>query len=352
MTLRKVINHGNPRWRATAQVGGRRRQRFFKTKEQAQGWLSEVRWQHPTEQFWQSLPMIQRQKIMLAYESGHQKSSGPDSPITPTLVADAISQFVKLKQKMNLRPHTMQQIQWKLGLLAGSFGSYYCHELTPSMFEDWFASRNWKRSTIEGAKAKIGPFLNWCIRENISLNNPLKYIILPKEDESNPYIFLPNQVSKLLDVAFAKDPGLVPYFSIGIFAGIRPDEIMRLGWADIGEHGINIKGHKAKTRQRRIVSLSNNLKAWLSMGGALPPKNKRKRIEAVRRAAGVTWRHDIMRHTFASYHLAMHCSPDKTAHELGHRDTTMLYRHYRELVPNSDAKLFWDIKPGSEDKKS
>ena len=59
-----------------------------------------------------------------------------------------------------------------------------------------------------------------------------------------------------------------------------------------------------------------------------------------------------MRHTFASYHLAMHCSPDKTAHELGHRDTTMLYRHYRELVPNSDAKLFWEIKPGSEDKKS
>ena len=32
LTLRKVINHANPRWRATAKVNGRRSQRFFKVQ--------------------------------------------------------------------------------------------------------------------------------------------------------------------------------------------------------------------------------------------------------------------------------------------------------------------------------
>jgi integrase len=54
--------------------------------------------------------------------------------------------------------------------------------------------------------------------------------------------------------------------------------------------------------------------------------------------------HDL-RHTFASYHLAYHGSPDKTAHELGHRDTQMLYRHYRQLVTREAAEAFWAIWP-------
>ena len=77
----------------------------------------------------------------------------------------------------------------------------------------------------------------------------------------------------------------------------------------------------------------------------MPPKNKRKRLAGIRRLAEVDWGHDIMRHTFASYHLARWCSPDQTAHELGHRDTNMLYRHYRELVTQLDAREFWSIRP-------
>ena len=52
-----------------------------------------------------------------------------------------------------------------------------------------------------------------------------------------------------------------------------------------------------------------------------------------------------MRHTFASYHLAMFRSAEKTALELGHRDTTMLFSHYRELVQIADAEEYWSIKP-------
>ena len=120
---------------------------------------------------------------------------------------------------------------------------------------------------------------------------------------------------------------------------------MRLNGRDIGQTDVEIGATKAKTRKRRLVTLSPNLSDWLAIGGALPPQNKRKRVEDFRKACGVNWRHDIMRHSFASYHLAFHCSPDKTSHELGDRDTSILYRHYRELVSKSEAEIFWQIKP-------
>ena len=126
---------------------------------------------------------------------------------------------------------------------------------------------------------------------------------------------------------------------------MRPLEIERLTWADVLEHYIELTAAKAKTRKRRLVSLSDNLKEWLALGGDLPLMNKRKRLARVLKIAQLNWKPDIMRHSFASYHLAYHGSPDRTAHELGHRDTQMLYRHYRQLVTREAAEAFWAIRP-------
>ena len=86
---------------------------------------------------------------------------------------------------------------------------------------------------------------------------------------------------------------MIPYLAIGLFAGIRPLEIQRLTRADISDRYIEIKAAKAKTRKRRLVSLSDNLKAWLALGGDLPLMNKRKRLARLLKlsAAQVAARH-------------------------------------------------------------
>ena len=122
-------------------------------------------------------------------------------------------------------------------------------------------------------------------------------------------------------------------------------EIQRLTRVDISDRYIEIKAAKAKTRKRRLVSLSDNLKEWLSLGGDLPLTNKRKRLARLLKIAQLTWQPDVMRHSFASYHLAFHQSADKTAFELGHRDSKMLFAHYRELVTKEAAQSYWDIRP-------
>ncbi|HMP75089.1 MAG TPA: hypothetical protein PKE12_02220 [Kiritimatiellia bacterium] len=66
---------------------------------------------------------------------------------------------------------------------------------------------------------------------------------------------------------------------------------------------------------------------------------------AIRRAK-LKWTRDIMRHTYASYHLARHQNAAATALQLGHHgDTTVLFAHYRNVIRREHAATFWQLRP-------
>jgi len=52
-----------------------------------------------------------------------------------------------------------------------------------------------------------------------------------------------------------------------------------------------------------------------------------------------------LRHSFASYRLAATNDAAKTALELGHPNTKLLFSTYRELVTPEDAVEYWSIVP-------
>ena len=316
--------------------------------------MAQVNRLDPLLAFWESLPNDDRRQLSLIHQAGNRlgidmntilKSLGTlKLEIHPRDLREAVDQYLTLRASQNLRKSSYSQIRCNLKQMVSRFHPSRCDEITTTLLEDWFRVKGWKRSTIDGVIAKVGPFLNWCIRESYCIYNPLKYIILPKKDDSEPVIFTVEEVERLMIVAFQEEPSLIPYLALGIFAGVRPEEIKRLTWDDIGEDEIDIQSHKAKTRSRRLITMSPNLRSWLSLGGSLPPVNSRRKLDKIKSITQVSWGHDIMRHTYASYHLAMHGSADKTSVQLGHRDTEMLIRHYRKLVTKDKAKSFWTIK--------
>ena len=174
MTLRKVINHGNSRWRVSTIVGGRRRQRFFKTKADAEDWLSSTRSLSPCDQFWKSLPIIERHKIMLIYKEKQSFNAPLLESKQPSTIAEAVTCYLDIKEGQGLRLKSIKQIRWNLSLLNKVFGQMQCDQISSTMLEKWFQSRGWKRSTVDGAIAKIGPFFNWCVRDGGSYKKPLK----------------------------------------------------------------------------------------------------------------------------------------------------------------------------------
>ena len=74
-------------------------------------------------------------------------------------IAEAVTCYLDIKEGQGLRPKSIKQIRWNLSLLNKVFGQMQCDQIRSTMLEKWFQIRGWKRSTVDGAIAKIGPLL-------------------------------------------------------------------------------------------------------------------------------------------------------------------------------------------------
>jgi integrase len=171
-----------------------------------------------------------------------------------------------------------------------------------------------------------------------------------KEPETEIKIFTPEEMESLLLTAHAR---ILPLIAIGGFAGIRSAEVARLEWQDIKwDRGhIEIAGKKAKTAARRLVPLSDNLKAWLA-----PWRGETGPILTITDASGALgdtavkakipggWRQNALRHSFISYRVALTGDVARTSLEAGN-SPRMIFRHYREIVDDEAAKAWWSIHP-------
>jgi integrase len=128
--------------------------------------------------------------------------------------------------------------------------------------------------------------------------------------------------------------------------------LLRLQWEDIdlAEGHILIRAEVAKNRRRRIIDIAPNLAAWLKThkadGAVTSQTNLRTRLRAIRTAAGISqWKQDVMRHSFASYWLAVHGDINKLTLMMGHTTATMLWKHYHKAAKRVDAEKYWKITP-------
>jgi hypothetical protein len=53
---------------------------------------------------------------------------------------------------------------------------------------------------------------------------------------------------------------------------------------------------------------------------------------------------NILRHTFGSYHYALHRNENLTAAEMGN-SPAIVFRHYRAVDTPEAAKQFWNLLP-------
>jgi integrase len=179
--------------------------------------------------------------------------------------------------------------------------------------------------------------------------NPVAGSIRPKVPPKAPGILSVAQARSLLEACPRE---IVAAVAIGLFAGLRQSEIERLEWKDVDlERGfIHVSAQNSKTAQRRLVTVSENLRSWLANGstsnhsGPVCPANYRLLFHKAQQAAGIApWPKNALRHSFASYHLAAYQNAAGTALQLGHMDARVLFAHYRELVTPDDARNFWQI---------
>ena len=129
-----------------------------------------------------------------------------------------------------------------------------------------------------------------------------------------------------------------------------------MDWSDIDldAREIDVKAfHATKAKRRRIVTVSDNLHAWLvgvhKAAGAVVVRDLENALPKMAKAAKIEpWPQNCLRHSFASYHLAHHENAASTAFQMGHRDSNLVYSTYARAVRRSDAAKWWKILPGEK----
>ena len=244
-------------------------------------------------------------------------------------------------------------------------------EITTADVEKWLASlrRKYAPQTVANFRRAAQTLFNfakprdYCSRNVVEAIQPPR---VPPKDEIG--IFTPAEAEAILKAA---DKDLLPWLAIAFFAGLRSAELDRLTWEDVKfERGwIEVPAKKSKTAQRRLVPIVPALAQWLAKyharEGRIRPKdfNNKRRVAyraagfgkpgtetAGEKAARVRLRpapSNAARHSFASYRLAGTKDAAKTALELGHTTTALLFKVYREVASEEDAARYFAISPES-----
>ena len=264
------------------------------------------------------------------------------------------------------------------------FGNIHIHELKQPGIEDWLGELEVSPRTKRNYLTTLTTFLGWSKQRGYTVENVAEHMPRPILDEKPVGILTIDEAKELLNrTQKCPHSGMLPLVAIGLFAGLRRSELCALDWSEVNlaRKLIEVKASKAKTRQRRLVTISDNLAIWLAPFGKtegsvgnlsinhfgkhlrelvnekfktrpgeridLPHIRKiKEQAKPIQKhlCSNGQYPHNGLRHSFGSYHFAHHQNENKTAAEMGN-SPQMLLQHYRELVSPEEAAKYWAITP-------
>lgn len=226
--------------------------------------------------------------------------------------------------------------------------------------------RKWSPRSYNYYLGRVSSIYTWGISNGFCKDNSLSGLARRKQKKKTVSLLSVKQVNLLLKTAWQHDKEMVPYFAIGIFAGLRPtSELENLVWEDVNfeEKWIRVDfGNKTDTK--RFVSIEDNLLKWLESWkkakGSIIPSNLIKRRRAIVRGRYqsaentlekdweeiASWsQRDIMRHSYGSYLDGKYRDRNLVKESMGHVDFTTFEQHYRNARTIKQTEAFWAIIP-------
>ena len=224
---------------------------------------------------------------------------------------------------------------------------------------------------------RLRALFRWCVPMEFVTENPMERVPRPAADTSERETFTPAQMKAFLDAA-AVSPQLLRHLVLGGFFGLRTAEIQRLDCKDVDLERGEIFVRKMKTegkgiRERYVIGTPNAV-AWLKKL-ALPAtgpvieindKNFRLNRDAViaqangedpkeamkpgakaegRKGKLIEWPYNVLRRSFASYHLAAFENPNLTAAQIGHTTADTTFAKYRAVRRKENGVVWFALMP-------
>jgi integrase len=339
--------NGHLHWRIDGKINGKRSRAWFKTEKEAKT-ESKKRNSELVEYGSKSIfTVAQRQdaeeslRILEPYglrltDAAHAIVERLQKALKSETVKDAIARMINEQraryQRDNISKRHFETFTVIANRLSKEFGEYSLSELTAEKIEKWLLSLPLAVGTRNQFRRYIGLVLPGLkLQKERSRKMKAVHIVTPEQAD-------------LLIHHTPKE--VIPFFSIGLFAGLRVSEIERLDWKHINVPGrtIDLTWFPTKTLQPRWAPICDKLAGILeplahAEGRVCPPNLRRLRETAVRKA-GFPWKQNTCRSSFISYRLALIQDVSKVALEAGH-DPQTLAAWYRKPIQRVAAERYF-----------
>lgn len=267
--------------------------------------------------------------------------------ITPKLVLDILDELLQVRAKEGVSKVHLKDLGNRLGRFAKAF-SCPLSTISGTQIHDFILAQDIGARTRNNFRTAISNLVNFARQRRYVPRhfNPMAEVSVAKEIRRPVEVFSTDEMSRMLQNA---KPTLVPFLCLIAFGGLRHEEAARIDWADYTNGHIRIRAEIAKRREQRLVSVQHNLAAWLTpfrktSGSVQPYVNVTNELADLAKKAGITWKHNGLRHSYGSYRLAVVQDPAKVAYEMGN-SVSMVFRHYRALLTEEEGKRWFAIMP-------
>ena len=299
--------------------------------------------------------------------------------LPPKTVREVLNELIAAKTAAKRSDVYIKDLNSRLGAFADNFGvrianvtgrdveTYIRNLKIPNADEN--LRRHVSGRTQNNIRRLIGTLFQFAIKRGYLPKDHDEISAVEKAavDSGEIEIFSPAELEKLFAACIkpVQERGkwrtredMIPYLAIAAFCGLRAAEIQRLDWSEIhltgSEKFVEVKAGKAKTASRRTVPISANCAAWLeryakTSGPVVTLARTDKQLFIyLAGKAGVPWKHNGLRHSFISYRLAVVKDVGQVSLEAGN-SPGMVFKHYRQLVRESEAKEWFDLMPPKQD---
>lgn len=358
--------HDRKTWVADlGRVNGKRKRRFFMTKEEAKAEIENVLEQRKTAgDVWLGLTAPERVEAATIIKEVKDRGLtlrqvwdvflnsdkvAVQDPVTLKVAAD---RFYKWKEAARRRKTYMDSLKFTVDNFIKGRHEFPAHKVTGADIEAFLATResDWSKKS---AFKRLHTFFKYCVAKKICGANPVKELDTIQIDDRVPKILTVRQAARVTVATKRHFPEGLAALVLGLYAGIRPNELTGISWDDVrlDEGVVIVDAAASKTSQRRIVHLEPTALAWVKAAkeaGAMLPITPYKWslvLGVCSRSLGwKRWESDVLRHSAASYWLAEKPDAPALAIQLGN-SVQVLYKHYREVVTRKDAARFWRLVP-------
>ena len=264
-------------------------------------------------------------------------------------VSELIPEY--LRTKTNPKYRQAQGIA--LGVFQKDFGTKPITSIFAPAIEKWFEKKGWNPLNARNYMRDLSMFFRWAEFRDYAAGNPFDKIERPSVPRKVPEIFTVEESRRILEAAYLNPAlGLLPMYAIGLFSGVRIEELGRMTWEMIDwvEGEIRLPANVTKTGMPRNIEIFPALRETLENGAPetgmiVSAVNLRLRRTKLLSLAGIQNHRNALRHSFASYHAAKHRNPGALQLLLGQETPSVMFKHYISATRRTDAEKYFNLRP-------